>query len=416
MKKCVNCGATIKNNSDKFCSNCGKNIETKDNLNNVKVTSKEKGKIKKVISIILIVIGIVAIPTQEDINGVFTSVFIALFGVSLLPTVYEKISNKINIPYLKLILPLLVIFLFGMVNSVLDNNSNLNKDDEKLQQTKEDFNEFNWPSSDIAKLIPVPKSNLGKIEWEASYGFVIYVGNTTKDDFLEYIQECKNAGFNVNYRKGDNYYYASDNSGYRLTLNYKSANIMFIRVDEPKNKTEDSSKDDKENSNENSNSKENNNKNNNDNSSKSDTNSDNKSNNYKVGDTISCKHFDVKLESFIIKKKGTAIDSFYQISDPEWIGVILTVKNTDKSTHTFYTSQVEIRNSNGEFINHSSFSYAIWGDYLSLRSPELAPGGIKTGYVQFANNNQNNDNLALIINCKDKLLLGGPNYVFDLKN
>ena len=33
--------------------------------------------------------------------------------------------------------------------------------------------EFQWPRSEIAQLIDPPKSNRGRIEWEASYGFVI---------------------------------------------------------------------------------------------------------------------------------------------------------------------------------------------------------------------------------------------------
>lgn len=412
MKKCVNCGAIVKNQSDKFCSNCGKNFETEDNLNKSKKSKKEKGKIKKILSITLMVLGIINVPMQKDIHGIITCIFIILFGISLLPELYEKISQKKNIPYLNLILPILVIILFGVVNSASDNMSNLNKDEERLEEIKENFVEYDWPNSSIAKLVPIPKSNIGKIEWEASYGFVIYVGNTSQNDFLEYTKECQKVGFNVSYRKGDNYYYASDNNGYRLTLRYENGDIMFIRMDEPKKETDSKTDNNKGDNTSKDNTKTDNKS---DNTSKSNTETNNNSNNYKVGDTISCKHFDVKLEKFIIKKKGTTIDSLYRISDPEWIGVILTVKNTDKSTHTFYTSQAKIRNSNGEFISNSYLTYAIWGNYSLLHSPELAPGGTKTGYIQFANNNQDNENLALIIDCKDKLFLGGPSYTFDLK-
>jgi len=78
--------------------------------------------------------------------------------------------------------------------------------------------EYQWPRSEIASLLPVPKSNMGRVEWEADYGFVLYVGNTTKADYDEYVNACADRGFTVDYRKGDDYYYANNENGYKLTL------------------------------------------------------------------------------------------------------------------------------------------------------------------------------------------------------
>lgn len=93
--------------------------------------------------------------------------------------------------------------------------------------------EFKWPNSEIAKLIPQPKSNVGKIEWEHDYGFVIYVANTTQDEFVAYAESCADAGFTVDYNKGDTYYYADNADGYYLNLEYEGNNTMFLRLDEP---------------------------------------------------------------------------------------------------------------------------------------------------------------------------------------
>ena len=91
-----------------------------------------------------------------------------------------------------------------------------------------------WPNSEIAKLIPAPKSSKGRIEWEADYGFVVYVADTSETDFNEYADKCANQGFNVDYSRGDTYYRAENPDGYKLDLQYEGNNIMFIRMDEPK--------------------------------------------------------------------------------------------------------------------------------------------------------------------------------------
>lgn len=93
------------------------------------------------------------------------------------------------------------------------------------------YDEFTWPDSDIAKLLPVPKSNYGVVEWENSEGFVADVANTSKDDFDEYVSVCKENGFTEDYQAGDDYYYADDESGNKLTLNHKDGDVMFVRID-----------------------------------------------------------------------------------------------------------------------------------------------------------------------------------------
>ena len=92
---------------------------------------------------------------------------------------------------------------------------------------------FDWPNSDIAKLLPEPDSNYGKIEWEAEYGFVIYVGNTTKAEYKDYVDAVYALGFTVDYNKGDGYFYADNADGYSVSLKYEGFNTMFVRIDEP---------------------------------------------------------------------------------------------------------------------------------------------------------------------------------------
>lgn len=91
--------------------------------------------------------------------------------------------------------------------------------------------EFSWPTSDIAKLLPTPQSNIGKIEREADDGFVIYVGNTSIEDFKAYAEEVSKAGFTVDYQKDDTYYQADNADGYHVDIQYEGNDIMCISID-----------------------------------------------------------------------------------------------------------------------------------------------------------------------------------------
>lgn len=93
-----------------------------------------------------------------------------------------------------------------------------------------EMSEYQWPNSDLAKLVPVPKSNVGSISYENSKEFYIYVGNTSLDEYNDYINECQNSGFNVDYRKNDNIYEANDANGNRIYLSYEGNNIFSIHV------------------------------------------------------------------------------------------------------------------------------------------------------------------------------------------
>ena len=114
------------------------------------------------------------------------------------------------------------------------NKGNTLSEDVTSVETEETYAEFTWPTSDIAKLLPVPESSIGKIGWEASYGFVIDVAETSVDDFKEYVNACKEAGFTVDYQAGDDYYYGDNEEGYHISLHYEHGDVMFIRIDEPK--------------------------------------------------------------------------------------------------------------------------------------------------------------------------------------
>lgn len=95
------------------------------------------------------------------------------------------------------------------------------------------FTEIQWPSSSLGKMLPRPKSNQGKFSSEYDDGFFLYVVNTSPKDYAEYVKKCSDAGFNVDYSKGDDYYNAKNKQGYTVSLKYEGYNIMSIDMDAP---------------------------------------------------------------------------------------------------------------------------------------------------------------------------------------
>ncbi|MBR5740482.1 MAG: hypothetical protein IKX81_04200, partial [Firmicutes bacterium] len=69
--------------------------------------------------------------------------------------------------------------------------------------------------------------------WETNSGFVIYVGDTPKSDYDEYVSRCIESGFDVKYSRSDDYYYGDNEDGFHLSVSYYGNNIMVIRADEP---------------------------------------------------------------------------------------------------------------------------------------------------------------------------------------
>lgn len=96
-----------------------------------------------------------------------------------------------------------------------------------------EFSEIEWPNSTAGNLLPVPKSLTGKFSFEYDYSFYVELGNTSKEDYDNYVKACSEKGFTVDYNKGDDYYYADNLDGWHLSLNYKGNNMMTIRIDEP---------------------------------------------------------------------------------------------------------------------------------------------------------------------------------------
>lgn len=89
-----------------------------------------------------------------------------------------------------------------------------------------------WPSSEVADLLPTPKSDYGNISSSSDTCLIIYIGNMTIEDYAEYVNECIKKGFTKDISQTDDHYHADNADGYHVMVEYRGFNTVFIRIDD----------------------------------------------------------------------------------------------------------------------------------------------------------------------------------------
>jgi DNA-directed RNA polymerase subunit RPC12/RpoP len=90
---------------------------------------------------------------------------------------------------------------------------------------------IDWSGIGAFKALPAPKSDQGYIEWEYSDSARVKVGNTTKEEFAEYVKACKAAGFTEDLSSYDDYYYADQKGGKQhISVSYDGFNTMTVSL------------------------------------------------------------------------------------------------------------------------------------------------------------------------------------------
>lgn len=102
-----------------------------------------------------------------------------------------------------------------------------------------EMSEISWPASKAGNQLPVPESTVGKFSSEHDDDFFVYIGNTSKESYSNYVKACSEKGFTVDYDKGDDYYRAKNSEGWSVSIKYEGFNIMSIDIDKPSSSSTD---------------------------------------------------------------------------------------------------------------------------------------------------------------------------------
>lgn len=135
-------------------------------------------------------------------------------------------------------------------------SSSSSKTEEETKSYQSDkFIKISWPDGKLAKMLPTPEITIGKIVEDTDDYFEIYVGNTTKEQYDDYVIKCQEVGFNRSHDSGtdsyDNslYYFADNADNYHLNIHYHEKDdlkevywpyqkTMKISIERPEKETE----------------------------------------------------------------------------------------------------------------------------------------------------------------------------------
>ena len=80
---------------------------------------------------------------------------------------------------------------------------------------------YSWPTFGLGIEIPIPTwSNRGYIWVDESDGYRCEVGYTTSENFSDYKQAVRDAGFTLNYKNASDAYYAENEDGIGILIIY----------------------------------------------------------------------------------------------------------------------------------------------------------------------------------------------------
>ncbi|MDH6366266.1 MULTISPECIES: zinc ribbon domain-containing protein [unclassified Breznakia] len=97
-----------------------------------------------------------------------------------------------------------------------------------------DLHEITWSTSELAKMIPTTNSLLGVIENDDEKNYSLYVGNMSKDDYIQYIENCKGMGYSESVENTSKTFSAKNSNGNTLEVEYVGNKLIHISVTETK--------------------------------------------------------------------------------------------------------------------------------------------------------------------------------------
>lgn len=90
--------------------------------------------------------------------------------------------------------------------------------------------EIKWPTTDLAQMLPRPESEMGNIKTNTNTFFTVYIGNTTIDQYNDYVDNCIEKGFVKDFYRSDFRFSAKNGKKDTLSVNYEGFNTIYISV------------------------------------------------------------------------------------------------------------------------------------------------------------------------------------------
>lgn len=93
------------------------------------------------------------------------------------------------------------------------------------------WTEFQWPAGDVVESVPVPEAEKSCLDRLSKDSVYIYVGEVTRDQFVAYVTECINAGFE-GYFYSDSDRFSGTNKGNKkhVSVEFQRNSQMYIEI------------------------------------------------------------------------------------------------------------------------------------------------------------------------------------------
>ena len=92
------------------------------------------------------------------------------------------------------------------------------------------FEKITWPSFGLATLVPEPPVSEGSFENDSENYLFVFLKGMDKEAYRKYVDDCSKKGFVIDYSKGDSYYYADDEIGNSIRVEYEGWNTVSLRI------------------------------------------------------------------------------------------------------------------------------------------------------------------------------------------
>lgn len=89
-----------------------------------------------------------------------------------------------------------------------------------------------WPKSNLVSYIPKPNSDIGKIHSESEKRFKVDVANISHDQYDEYVNQCIEKGFTIDYTRNENKFSGNNEEGIELTVSYSGYKTLTIEIED----------------------------------------------------------------------------------------------------------------------------------------------------------------------------------------
>ena len=117
---------------------------------------------------------------------------------------------------------------------------NYDKDDKQMKirlEAPEQFDELQWPVSELASLLPSPQSHNGVVEIDTAQELAVRFAGMDKEAYRKYVDQVMEAGFTEDYKREDTVFTAYNQEGCYVEVTQHGHNNMTIVLQAPPEET-----------------------------------------------------------------------------------------------------------------------------------------------------------------------------------